>query len=212
MKQIELEVTERKILGKKVRFLRHQGITPLHLFGHGIESASLQCATTNLQRVLAEAGQTRLIRLKLNNEKGPRNVVVRGVQKEPLTGETLHVDFYEVRMGEQVKMEIPIILVGEAPTLRSKENTLVQELNSLAIECLPASIPNNVELNVTSITEPDQVQRVKDIELNERITVLSDPEQVVTRISTRPIERIDEAAAIEEEEAEAIAEETPEEE
>ena len=212
MKQIELEVTERKILGKKVRFLRHQGITPLHLFGHGIESASLQCATTNLQRVLAVAGQTRLIRLKLNNEKGPRNVVVRGVQKEPLTGETLHVDFYEVRMGEQVKMEIPIILIGEAPTLRSKENTLVQELNSLTIECLPASIPDNVELDVTSITEPDQVLRVKDIELHERITVLSDPEQVVTRISTRPIERIDEAAAIGEEEAEAIAEETPEEE
>jgi large subunit ribosomal protein L25 len=137
---------------------------------------------------------------------------VRGVQKEPLTGETLHVDFYEVRMGEQVKMEIPIILIGEAPTLRSKENTLVLELNSLTIECLPASIPDNVELDVTSITEPDQVLRVKDIELHERITVLSDPEQVVTRISTRPIERIDEAAAIGEEEAEAIAEETPEEE
>ena len=70
MDQIELNVTKREVLGKKVRFLRRQGVTPVHLFGHGVESEALQCATAKLQRVLAEAGKTRLIGLKLSNLKG----------------------------------------------------------------------------------------------------------------------------------------------
>ncbi len=126
MEQIELKTTNREILGKKVRFLRRQGITPMHLFGHDIESVALQCDTANLRRVLAEAGKTGIISLKLEKEKGPRNVMVREVQTEPLTGGLLHVDFYQVRMAEQVKVEVPVVLLGEAPVLKSKEHMLVQ--------------------------------------------------------------------------------------
>ena len=207
MEQIELEAANREILGKKVRFLRRQGITPVHLFGHGIKSMALQCDTAQLHRVLAEAGQTRLISLKLDNEKRPRNVVVREVQIEPRTGESLHVDFYQVKMAEQVKVEVPVVLVGEAPALRSKENTLVQGLSTLSVECLPAKIPDSVELDLTSLTESDQAMRVKDIELDEWVTVLNDPEVVVVRISTRHVEE----AVVAEEEVAEVAVEAPEE-
>lgn len=203
MDQIELEVTNREILGKKARFLRRQGVTPVHLFGHGIESVALQCENVELKRVLARAGRTRLIRLKLDNEKEPRNVVVRGVQREPLTGETLHVDFYEVRMSEQIKMEVPIVLVGEAPALRSKENRLVQELNALTVECLPAKIPTSIELDISSLTEPEQAVRVKDIELDKEVTILNNPEQVMVRITLRPVEKVEEAVVVEEAAVEA---------
>ncbi len=212
MEQIELEVTNREILGKKVRFLRRQGITPLHLFGHGIESMALQCENAGLRRVLAIAGRTRLIRLRLDNEKEPRTVVAREVQKEPLTGETLHVDFYEVIMSELIKMEIPVVLVGESPALKLKENMLVQELNALTVECLPAKIPTSIELDIASLTELEQAVKVKDIELDKEVTVLHNPEQVVVRISLRPVEKEEEAvvveeAAVEAPEADSLAEE-----
>jgi len=197
--QIELDVNNRDILGKKVRFLRRQGITPAHLFGHGIESVALQCDTTKLQQVLGQAGQTRLISLKLDNEKRPRNVVVRGVQIEPRTDELLHVDFYQVKMGEKVKVDVPVILIGEAPALHLKENMLVQELNTLSVECLPAKIPTSVELDLSLLTESDQAARVKDIELDEEVTVLNDPELVVARISVRHVEKIEEVEVVEEE-------------
>ena len=206
MEQIELAVTSRELLGKKVRFLRRQGITPMHLFGHGIESVALECDATSLRRVLAEAGQTRLIRLTLNNEKEPRTVVVREVQREPLSGATLHVDFYEVIMSERVKMEIPVVFVGEAPALKLKENRLVHELNALAVECLPAKIPTIIEVDLSSLTELDQAVRVKDIELDKEVTVLNNPEQVVVRISLRPVEKVEEAVVVEE----AAAVEAPE--
>ena len=66
MEQIELQVTSREILGKKVRFLRRQGVIPVHLYGSGIESMALQCDTTELRRVLDEAGKTQLISLKID--------------------------------------------------------------------------------------------------------------------------------------------------
>ncbi|MFC2004434.1 50S ribosomal protein L25 [Chloroflexota bacterium] len=198
MGQIELEVASREILGKKVSFLRRQGITPVHIFGHGIQSVALQCDTAKLQRVLAEAGKTRLIGLKLGNEKRPRNVVVREVQIEPLTGKMLHVDFYQVKMAEMMKVDVPVVLTGEAPALKLKENSLVQELSTLAVECLPAKIPTSVELDISSLTEPEQAMRVKDIELDKEINVLNDPELVVARISSRSMEKIEEEVVEEE--------------
>ena len=207
MDQIELNVAGREILGKKVRFLRRQGISPVHLFGHGIESVTLQCATSQLQQVLAEAGKTGLISLKLDKEKRPRTAVVREVQIEPRTGELLHVDFYQVQMTEVVKVEIPVVLVGEAPVLKLRENMLVQELNTLTVECLPAKIPARVEVDLNSLTEPEQVVRVKDIELDKEITVLNDLELVVVKISSRPVEKVEE---IEEPVVAEEAVETPE--
>jgi len=207
MEQIELQVNNREILGKKVRFLRRQGVTPVHLFGHGIESLALQCDTTRLHRVLTEAGQTRLINLNVGNEKEVRPVVVRDVQVEPRTGETLHVDFYQVKMAEQVRMDVPIILVGEAPALKFKDNSLVQELSTLHVECLPAIIPASVELDVSSLIEAEQVLRVEDIVLDKEVVILNDPEQVVVKISSRPIEKIEEVAeAVEVEEGVEVAE------
>ena len=201
MEQIELLATTRDILGKKVRFLRRQGVTPVHLFGHDIESLALQCDTGQLQHALAQAGKTRLINLRLDKAKKPRNVVVREVQKDTRTGKLLHVDFYQVSMAEKIRVEVPIVLVGEAPALRFKETVLAQELNSLAIECLPNEIPPSVELDLSSLTEGEQAIQVKDIVLDEGITILNDLEQIVVKISARPVERVEEVAVAEEVEA-----------
>lgn len=188
MEKIELQVKTREISGKKVRFLRRQNITPVHLLGHGIDSLTLQCDTPQLQRVLSQAGKTRLVSLKLDESKKPRNVVVREIQKDAVTGRLLHVDFYQVRMEEKIKVEVPIVLVGEAPALKVKDNTLVQELTILNIECLPDQIPNSVEVNLSPLTEADQSIQVKSIALGAGITILNDPEQTIARVSKRVIE------------------------
>jgi len=198
MDQIELEITKREVLGKKVRFLRRQGITPVHLFGHGIESMALQGDTAKLQQVLTEAGEAKVISLKLDNEKRPRSVLVREVQVDSLKGRLLHVDFYQVKMTEEVKVEVPITLVGEAPALKLRANMLMQELDTLTVECLPAKIPASVELDISSLTEAGQMVRVKDIELEKGVTILNDPELVVVKISSRPVEVVAEREVTEE--------------
>ena len=206
MKQIELRVASREVLGKKVRFLRRQGIIPLHLFGHNVESIALQCDEPQLKRVLAQAGKTRLISLKLDKGKKPRNVVVREVQRDMRTDGLLHVDLYQIKMTEKIRVEVPVVVVGEAPALKSKENMLLQELNSLTVECLPNEIPANVKVDLSSLTERDQAIRVENVILGKEVAILNDPERVVVKIGSRPKEKVEEVVVAEAVEAEEAAE------
>jgi large subunit ribosomal protein L25 len=210
MDKIELKVANREILGKKVKHLRHQGITPVHVFGHGIESLALQCDTRELELVLSQAGQTRLINLKLAKEKKPRTVVVREFDRDWRRGELVHVDFYQVKMEEKIRLEIPVVLLGEAPALKAKTNMLDHELGTFTVECLPAKIPDSIEVDISSLTELDQAIRVKDITLDKDITVLNNPDLVVAKISLRPVEKVEEKVVEEVVEAEAKAEVTEE--
>jgi len=178
----------------------------LHLFGHNVKSVALQCETAQLQRVLTQAGKTRIINLRLDKGKRPRNVLVREVQIAPCTDELLHVDFYQVSAAEKIKVQVPIVLVGEAPALRFKENMLVRELDSLTVECLPDEIPASVELDLGSLTEAEQAIRVKDIILGEEIKISDSPERVVARITFKPVEKVEAVAA---EEAAEAPEVTP---
>jgi len=206
MDKIELKVANREILGKKVKYLRRQGITPVHVFGHGIESLALQCDARELERVLSQAGQTRLINLKLAKEKKPRTVVVREFDRDWRKGELLHVDFYQVKMEEKIRVEVPVVLRGEAPALKSKTNMLDHELGTFTVECLPAKIPSSIEVDISSLTELDQAIRVKDITLDKDITVLINPDLVVAKISLRPVEKVEEKVVEEVVEAEVEAE------
>jgi large subunit ribosomal protein L25 len=206
MDKIELKVANREILGKQVKHLRRQGITPVHVFGHGIESLALQCDTKELERVLSQAGQTRLVDLKLAREKKPRTVVVREFDRDWRRGELVHVDFYQVRMEEKIRLEIPIVLIGEAPALKSKTNMLDHALGTLTVECLPAKIPGSIEVDISYLAELDQAIRVKDIPLDKDITVLNNLDLVVAKISLRPVEKVEEKVVAEVVEAEAKAE------
>jgi large subunit ribosomal protein L25 len=206
MDKIELKVADREILGKKVKHLRRQGITPVHVFGHGIDSLALQCDTRELERVLDQAGHTKLINLKLGKQKKPRTVVVREFDRDWRKGELVHVDFYQVKMEEKIRVEVPIVLLGEAPALKVKTNMLDHELPAFTVECLPANIPGSIEVDISSLTELGQAIRVKDITLDKDITVLNSPDLVVAKISLRPVEKVEEKVVEEVVEAEAKAE------
>ncbi len=141
MEDLKLKASPRDIVGKKNRFLRREGITPTHLFGHDLKSLALQCDTAELRRLIAQAGRTRIISLKVESEKHSRNVLVREIQQDMITRQLLHVDFYQVRKGEKIVMDVPIVLVGEAPALKNKGRMLAHGITSLNVECLPGSVP-----------------------------------------------------------------------
>ena len=211
---MDLTAHTREIRGKKVKTLRRQGITPVHVFGHGIKPEALQCDTIDLQQILAQAGTTGIVGLKVDKSRKKRNVMVREVQKEPRSGQLLHVDFYQIRMEEKLKVDVPIVLTGEAPALKFKENFLSHELDSLSVECLPDDIPNHIEVNVSILEEADQSIYVEDIVLGEEITVLNNPDQLVAKINVGHVEReieAEEIEAVEAGEAEAVGEELTEE-
>ena len=218
MEELMLTADSRSVLGKKSRFLRRQGITPAHVFGHGIESQALQCDTAELKGIIAQAGETRLIRLKIKGDKQTRNVFIREIQRDPFGKQLLHVDLYQVKMTEKIEAQIPIVLVGESPAMKGKGRMLSHGINELSIACLPDKVPPQIEVDISILEEIEQSIHVKDIILDPDITVHDDPEQMIVKVTEVMVVAEEEAveeeveAAAEEEaaaEGEAKAEETP---
>jgi large subunit ribosomal protein L25 len=189
--KIELKVDKREVLGKKVRFLRNSGKVPVHLFGHGLDSQALQGDAATLGKVLSHAGHTRLINLKVGKSTKNHSVMVREVQKDPIKGNLIHIDFYEVNMAEKIRVEVPISLIGESPALKIRENMLNQSLDSLTIECLPDKMVDQIQVDISVIKEVDEAVHVKDIKLPD-ITILNDPDLVIAKVSLRPVEVVEE--------------------
>jgi len=188
MDQIELVAACREIRGKKVRFLRRRGLTPANLYGHNVESTALQIETSELKHALSKAGMSSLIALKVDGTKLPKMVIVRDVQREPLSGEFLHVDLYQVKMEEKIKLEVPLLLVGEAPAIKERGGILVQNMSSLEVECLPANMPHNFEVDLSVLKEIDQAVHVRDIHTDEDVSILTDPDQAIVQIARSRVE------------------------
>ena len=210
MANLRLKATHREVTGKKSRFLRRQGITPAHIYGHDIKSLTLQCDTAELQHLIAQAGKTRLLDLEIDGEK-PRSVFVREIQQDAITRQLLHVDFYQVKRTEKIAVDVPIVFVSEAPAMKGKGRLLVHGITSLNIECLPGNVPPQIEVDLSPLQEVEQAIHVKDIVLGPDITVNADPELLVVKVSEVVVKEVVEEVvpAVEEEvvaEAEVAAE------
>jgi large subunit ribosomal protein L25 len=182
METISLQLEKRETLGKKTRFLRRSGMTPAHVFGHQLDSLAVQGPTAELEKVIAQAGMSRLVSLKVGSEKRARMVLIREIQRQPGTGALLHVDLYQVRSKEKMTVEVPVHLVGQAPAVAAKAGTLVVDLSALSIECLPADLPARVDVDVTSLKKAGDAIRVSDIKAPSGVTVLNAPALVVVMI------------------------------
>ena len=214
-KREELKVKIRNTLGKKVRFLRRQGLTPANLYGPKIESTALEVESPVLERLIARVGRNALINLTVDGDKKPRLVMIRDIQRNPLDGALLHVDFFQVEVTQKVRTEIPLMFLGEAPAAKRARVMLIQDLTSLHVEGLPTDLPRNIEVDLSVLEEVDQAIHVRDIAISDKLEILTDPDAIVVHIeeSRVPVEEVEvkeevaeEAPAEVEEEAEEGAE------
>ncbi|MEK7848433.1 MAG: 50S ribosomal protein L25, partial [Chloroflexota bacterium] len=205
MEEQKIKVTKREVLGKQVKQLRAQGVTPVHLYGHGVASRALQADTTALEGLLTRAGTSALVDLTVDRARQPVKVLVREVQRNPITDRLLHVDFFQVSMTEAITVEVPVSLVGEPASRRLLVNWMVR---NLSLRCLPGDIPAAVEVDIRALAEPGQAIFVKDLKLAAGIAVLNDPEDIVVRVETPEVREVVEKPVAEE----AVAETAPAEE
>ncbi len=194
MGTIELEVQPRSILGKKVKRLRREGLTPVNVFGHGIPSAAMQVETRSLARALSASGKSTLLNL-VSPLQQPRTVLVRDVQRDPRTHGFLHVDFYQVNLAEKIRMDVPLHFVGEIDN-SLKAGALIHPLNAIAVECLPQDMLRTIEVELGRIDGFNKPLHVRDLVLPSSVAVLNDPDEVVAFVEPpRVAEEVEEAAA-----------------
>ena len=208
---IKLELEPREVIGKKVKQLRRAGTIPVHVYGPGIESRSLQCEQRRLLRVLAQAGTTNPVNLSVQGESGERLAFAREIQWNPMRGDLLHVDFLAVSATQRVTAQVPITLEGESPGARETGGSVAQTLYYLDVEALPLEIPNEIVIDLSELVDANSAIRAGDLSIEDNVTMLTDPEAMVARVDagrTALTEEV-EAQAVEagEEEQPAEAEE-----
>jgi large subunit ribosomal protein L25 len=210
---VDLQAKPREERGKNAaRRLRASGMLPAVLYGDGDgSSTALAVPDRVVDYTLQHMGDNALYDIDLGAGGSTARIV--DVQRDPVSGRLLHVDFAPVDMLERIEVTVPLHVVGEAPG--TEEGGVLQQVAyEVQIETLPGDIPQELTLDVSSLGMNENLT-LADLRLPEGITLVSDPEEVAA-IVTAPTEITEEdleaAGVVEEEPEEAVeeGEEAPE--
>src|SRR5438094_3017929 len=165
----------------EARRVRRGGKLPGVLYGAGKEALSLTLDPRQVTRILHSAtGHNTIFDLALNGERTKAMIV--DWQYEPIKGALLHIDLKRIAMDQKLKVNVPIVLKGEAAGVKQQGGILEQVLREVEIECLPTDIPSHIEADVTELVF-GKVLRVADLPHSEKLRFLTDADQTVAHIT-----------------------------
>lgn len=178
-KDISLDATIRTKAEKKEA---EKEKIPGVLYGRGIENVLVWLDGKKFGDVYEEVGESAVFKLALDgNDK--RNVLIKDMQRDVLTGEPRHIDFYQVRMDEEIEAEIELVFKGEAAAVKESGGVLVKNMDAIEVRCLPGDLPSEIEVDITPMKTFDDYIYVKDLPVSDKVEVLVDAETVVAMVS-----------------------------
>ena len=192
-----LRLSPRATIGKKVKELRRNGIVPVHVYGKSTGSKALQVDVQLLQRTLFEVGTNIPLTVEIEGEEGGSLCFVREVQRHPVTENLLHVDFMSVDVSQVVRAEVPIVILGNSSAVEEMGGTLLQPSQTVLVESLPMNVPESFEVDVSILDDFDKGIFARDLELGEEVTLVTDPGDLLARVSAPRVE-VDEDEGVEE--------------
>lgn len=173
------------------RALRRDGYVPAVLYGRDEPTVALKVRKTDVDRLLNYHGGHGLLDLDVDGVT--KTVMVREIQRDPVRGDVLHMDFYRVSLRDRIQTSVPIHIVGEEAI--TKTGAVVQhQAREIEIECLPTDIPEHVVADVSNLG-PGDVLTVGQLQMPEGVVALTDPDQVVVAVSVPRILRAAVASA-----------------
>ncbi|HZJ26666.1 MAG TPA: 50S ribosomal protein L25 [Acidimicrobiia bacterium] len=177
--------------------LRRSGSVPAVVYGLEADAVPVTVSERELAHILAgEGGTNTLIRLDVEGDR--QLTLARQLQRHPTRGDLIHVDFVRIRRDVAVAAEVPLHAVGEAPGTRDG-GLLEQLIFTLSIEAMPASIPNEIEVDVSALEIGDQI-RLSEIAIPAGVALQQDPEELVVQVIMPRIVEAEEPAEEEGEE------------
>jgi len=158
MQENKLKAEKRTICGRKVKNLRKEGLIPANVYGKKTASVSISLKKEEFQKVFSDVGETGIVKLNIEGEKEKRLILIQNLQRDPLSGETLHVDLRQILLTEKISAKVPVALSGEAPAVQQKLGILIQTISEIEVEALPLDLPENFVVEVNKLANVgDQV-------------------------------------------------------
>ncbi len=203
MKTLKFE--EREKAGKShAKQLRREGKIPAVIYGHGENPQKIYIEKSDLKSYTHEHKEEII---RLGGGRG-KNVVIKEVQYNPVTGEAMHIDFMHIHKGEKLKVSIPIILEGTAHGVK-EGGVMEQWIREIEIECLPKDIPNEFTLDIAGLGVGESLH-IRDLSVGDEIKLHVNPDDTVVSVmaprkeEVKPV--VEEEEIVEEIEEEAVGE------
>ena len=188
---ISLSVKKREVLGKKVETLRKEGLIPAVLYGPGSDSVVLSVVKKEFDAAYKEVGESSLLSLGVGTKNTP--VLIRGVQRHPLSGDPIHVDFYQPRLDVKIKIMVPLRLEGEAPAVKDFEGTLIQNMHEVEVSSLPQDLPSEIIVRVSALKTLEDRILVENLQVDSKVEVVAEKDWIVAQVV--PVENVEEELA-----------------
>jgi large subunit ribosomal protein L25 len=182
MEKVELKAKKRDIFGKKTKKGRKSGLIPAVVYGRGVESLSLWVNMLDFKRLLKKSGESTMIGLEIDGKNG-RNVIIYEIQRNPVTSDIIHIDFFQVRMDEEIETEVELEFIGESLAVRDLGGVLVKNIDEIEVKCLPGDLPSKISVDISVLNKFEDRICVKDLKIPAKVKVELDPETVVALVS-----------------------------
>ena len=192
MAEVKLKAVKRDDSGKgSARRARAEGLVPAIVYGQGMEPISISVNRREFVTALqTDAGLNVLLNIDVDGST--TTALTRAIQTDPVRGILLHADFVKIDLKQEVEVEVPVHVVGEAPGVK-EGGVLENPLFTLHVRCLPTNVPESIDADISGLNIGDAL-RISELSVAEDFQILNDPESVVASV----------AAPISEEQLEAM--------
>lgn len=180
--KIVLAVEERKVIGKKVRQLRKEGMVPAVVYGHDVEAKSVMAPAPIAEKVWKTAGKHHVIELTIGSG-AKRLAMIKSADLDPVKRRVRHLSLHVVKQNEKVETEVPVHITGEGGTEAEKAGLVVlKTIEKVQIEALPKDLPDFLQIDGAKLAAAEDHVTVADIMPVAGVTVTSDPDQTVATV------------------------------
>jgi large subunit ribosomal protein L25 len=197
--KIEVELEERKTLGKGLAKLRHEGKIPAVIHERGKASQHVMGDYAKLTKIYAHAGKHHPVQIHVGDKQ--HLAMIKEADFHPAKNRLRHLVFQAINRNEKVTAEIPVVLVGEEIPAEIAGHIVLPQLDTLQVEALPNNLPDKIEADARRLAEVGDKLTVADLKVPEGVTILTEPETSVAVVEM-PKDQLAEANAS----AEALAE------
>jgi len=160
--------------------MKAKAMIPGVVYGTGMQPINLVTQNKQIAKILETHGSRVLFALEIAGEKAPLMAVIREIQRDPVSGQLIHMDFLQVDMSEKINSTIGIHISGEDELL--KKNAVIQMgIKEIEISCLPGNLPDTIILDVAHLEVGDKVN-VGDLQVPEGVEIITEFESLVAAV------------------------------
>ncbi|PIQ73436.1 50S ribosomal protein L25 [Candidatus Roizmanbacteria bacterium CG11_big_fil_rev_8_21_14_0_20_36_8] len=187
--RIILNASLRKIFGKQTRSMRKNGLIPANIFGEKMEPLAISFDQKAFNETFKIAGETNVVYIAVDSKKIP--TLISEIQIHPVTQSILHIDLRKIDLTHKIEAHVPILLVGESEAVESKNGVVISQMDEVKIESLPEDIPNQIEIDISKLSEIGDIFRVSDLVVEGSFVILDEPERAIVSIIEHKEEEIE---------------------